>query len=70
MSYIEQIKEYTRCGYHITGILGIQSSPSCDLIRGVFMEELTKLFEENGIHLEKHWFLPNNANPIFDSKKH
>ena len=54
----------------MTGILGIQSSPSCDLIRGVFMEELTKLFEENGIHLEKHWFLPNNANPIFDSKKH
>ena len=67
---IEQIKEYTRCEYHITGILGIQSSPSCHLVRGVFMEELTKLFEENGIDLEKRWFLPNDANPIFDSKKH
>jgi RNA 3'-terminal phosphate cyclase len=70
MSYIEQIKGYTRCGYHITGILGIQSSPSCDLVRGVFMEELIKLFEENGILLDKRWFLPNNVNPIFDSKKH
>ncbi|WP_428908189.1 CD3072 family TudS-related putative desulfidase [Niallia sp. Krafla_26] len=67
---VEQLKEYNRCGYRITGILGIQSSPSCDLVRGVFMEELTKLMEENEISIEKRWYLPNDTKPIFNSNKH
>lgn len=65
---IEQILEYRRCGYEITGVLGIQSSPSCDLTRGVFMEELQRLFHQHQIPLENQWYLPNTADPVFNSK--
>lgn len=67
---MEQLEEYKRCGYEITGVLGIQSSPSCDPSRGVFMEELQKLFDEYDIPIEKNWFLPNDGNPKFNSKEH
>jgi len=66
---IEQLIEYKRCDYDIVGILGIQSSPSCDMTRGVFMEELKKLFNEHQIPIETQWFLPNQINPIFNSKE-
>lgn len=64
---MEQILEYQRCGYEITGVLGIQSSPSCDQTRGVFMEELQKLFHQHQIPLENQWYLPNTKDPIFNS---
>ena len=66
---IEQLVEYKRCGYDITGILGIQSSPSCDMTRGVFMEELKKLLKEKQIGIETQWFLPNEMDPVFNSKE-
>lgn len=65
-----QAKEYLRNGYEITGLLGIQSSPSCDPSRGIFMEELIALFEENEISLETLWYLPDNSNPIFNGDLH
>lgn len=67
---IEQLMEYKRCGYEITGILGIQSSPSCDMTRGVFMEELKKLLLEQQIPIETQWFLPDQQEPIFNHKEH
>lgn len=68
--FMEQILEYKRCGYDIIGILGIQSSPSCDQIKGVFMEELQKLFHQNHILIENKWYLPNDEHPIFNPKEH
>lgn len=70
MPVMDQLLEYKRCGYMITGVLGIQSSPSCDQTRGVFMEELQKLFHQNQIPLEKKWYLPNKEKPVFNSKIH
>ncbi|MBY0095815.1 CD3072 family TudS-related putative desulfidase [Mesobacillus maritimus] len=67
---IEQLTEYRRSGYEITGVLGIQSSPSCDQTRGVFMEELQKLFQTHHIPLEKQWYLPNTEDPVFNSNEH
>lgn len=67
---MKQILEYRRCGYEISGILGIQSSPSCDLLRGVFMEELKKLFRHHEISISNQWFLPNEKEPVFNHKKH
>jgi predicted secreted protein len=67
---IEQVQEYIRSGYTIEGILGIQSSPSCDQRRGVFMEEVQALFQENGLPLKTLWYLPNTADPIFDGNIH
>jgi predicted secreted protein len=65
-----QAEDYLKNGYEIAGILGIQSSPSCDPTRGIFMEELTAMFAEKGIALKKLWYLPNNSEPVFDGEKH
>ncbi|WP_423799974.1 CD3072 family TudS-related putative desulfidase [Neobacillus sp. SAB-20_R2A] len=65
-----QAEDYLKNGYEIAGILGIQSSPSCDPTRGIFMEELTMMFAEKGIKLKTHWYLPNTSEPVFDSDKH
>ena len=70
MPVIEQLLEYKRGGYDITGVLGIQSSPSCDHTKGVFMEELRILLQQNKIPVQKQWYLPNDGVPIFNSKKH
>lgn len=67
---ISQIQEYVRCGFEITGILGIKSSPSCDHSRGVFMEELRELLVKNNLPIGTEWFLPNVKEPVFDSEKH
>lgn len=50
---IEQIKEYITYGYKIIGVLGIEGSPSCDILgkKGIFMEELTQLMEKENIGL-------------------
>ncbi|WP_462412624.1 CD3072 family TudS-related putative desulfidase [Neobacillus sp. Marseille-QA0830] len=65
-----QAEDYQKNGYEIDGILGIQSSPSCDPIRGIFMEELAAMFAENGIPLKTLWYLPNTAEPVFNSEEH
>lgn len=70
MPTIEQIEEYVRCKFEVIGVLGIQSSPSCDPSRGVFMEELHSLLAEKNIFLNTNWFLPNDENPEFDSAEH
>ncbi|MBS4212818.1 CD3072 family TudS-related putative desulfidase [Neobacillus rhizophilus] len=67
---LSQAEDYIKNGYEIAGILGIQSSPSCDPTRGIFMEELTEMFAEKGIKLKKLWYLPNTSEPVFDSEKH
>lgn len=67
---IEQILEYVHCGFEITGILGIKSSPSCDHSRGVFMEELRELLLKNNLPVGTQWFLPNVREPVFNSKEH
>ncbi|WP_040205717.1 CD3072 family TudS-related putative desulfidase [Neobacillus jeddahensis] len=67
---LQQAKDYVHNDYEITGLLGIQSSPSCDPTRGIFMEELTALFAENGIHLQTLWYLPNTNDPQFKSDVH
>lgn len=65
-----QAEDYLKNGYELAGILGIQSSPSCDPTRGIFMEELTAMLAEKGIELKTLWYLPNTSDPVFDSKKH
>lgn len=67
---IEQLKEYTCAGYEIVGSLAIQSSPSCDPTRGVYMEELHRLLKKHNIHLQTQWYLPNDEIPVFDGEKH
>jgi predicted secreted protein len=67
---LNQAIEYQKNGFEITGLLGIQNSPSCDPTRGVFMEELTAMFKENEINLETLWYLPNSSDPIFRSDLH
>lgn len=69
MPVLEQLTEYQKCGYQIIGILGIQRSPSCDMTRGVFMEELKKLFIDHQIPITTQWFLPDQKEPIFNSKE-
>ncbi|MDF1508467.1 hypothetical protein PZE06_09730 [Robertmurraya sp. DFI.2.37] len=67
---IEQLEEYKFAGYEIIGSLAIQSSPSCDPTRGVYMEELYKLLKKHHIHLHTQWYLPNDEDPVFDGEKH
>jgi predicted secreted protein len=67
---LSQAKEYLENGYEMTGLLGIKSSPSCDPTRGIFIEELIRLFTENGINLERIWYLPNSSDPTFKSEEH
>jgi predicted secreted protein len=70
MPIINQIKEYLKSGFQIAGTLGIQSSPSCDMSRGVFMEEFQTLLAENHIQIDQKWYLPNQQNPVFNSDEH
>ncbi|MEH7093499.1 CD3072 family TudS-related putative desulfidase [Neobacillus vireti] len=70
MSILQQAQDYVKNGYEIMGLLGIQSSPSCDPIKGIFMEELTAMFTENGIPLKTLWYLPNTSEPKFVSEEH
>ena len=65
-----QSEDYLKNDYEIVGLLGIQSSPSCDPTRGIFMEELTGLFTEKGINLKTLWYLPNTSEPKFNSDEH
>ncbi|WML49746.1 hypothetical protein RCG23_07335 [Neobacillus sp. PS3-34] len=68
--FVFQLKDYIKNGYNIAGTVGIQSSPSCDPGRGVFMEELKSLLTENQIKIETFWHLPNTEDAIFDSNLH
>ena len=48
---IAQLKEYLSNGYTFIGVFGIYNSPTCSISekRGVYMEELYKLLEKEGI---------------------
>jgi predicted secreted protein len=70
MPVLHQAEEYVTNGYEIVGLLGIQSSPSCDPTRGIFLEELTAMFAEKGIELKKLWYLPDTSSPTFKSGEH
>lgn len=65
-----QAEDYLKNDYEIIGLLGIQSSPSCDPTRGIFMEELTAMFAEKGITLKTLWYLPNTSEPEFKGHLH
>jgi predicted secreted protein len=67
---LHQAEEYVKNGYEIVGMLGIQSSPSCDTTRGIFIEELTGMFAAKGITLHTLWHLPNTSEPEFKSDVH
>lgn len=67
---LQQAKDYLKNGYEIVGLLGIQSSPSCDPTRGIFIEELKEMFLENDIELKTLWFLPNTSEPTFKASLH
>lgn len=67
---IDQLLDYQKNHFEIIGILGIQSSPSCDHKRGVFMEELTKLLDKNHIKIGTRWFLPDTSDPVFNANLH
>ncbi|HEY2420838.1 MAG TPA: hypothetical protein VGI04_05470 [Neobacillus sp.] len=67
---LQQAEEYVKNGYEIVGMLGIQSSPSCDTIRGIFIEELTGMLTNKGISLNTLWHLPDTSEPIFNSEVH
>lgn len=65
-----QAEDYRKNGYEIVGLLGIQSSPSCDPTRGIFMEELKAMFAEREIALKTLWYLPNTSVPLFEAELH
>lgn len=67
---LEQAVEYVKNGYELAGLLGIQSSPSCDPTRGIFMEELTVMLAEKDIMLKTLWYLPNTSEPLFKGEEH
>jgi len=63
---VEQLKTYQQYGYELIGGLGIATSPSCDPGYGVFMEELHRLIDENGIQLDYFWQIPATQDGKFD----
>jgi len=63
---IAQLRVYHQHGYTIIGGMGIQSSPSCDPGRGVFMEELQALAGAEGIPLARWWQIPDTPTGAFD----
>lgn len=65
-----QAEDYLNNGYDIVGLLGIQSSPSCDLTRGIFIEELKAMFSEKEMELKTLWYLPNTSEPVFKADIH
>ena len=67
---LQQAEEYLKNGYEIVGLLGIQSSPSCDPTRGIFIEEMKDMFLEKDIEMKTLWFLPNTSEPEFKAGLH
>jgi predicted secreted protein len=67
---IDQLLNYQQNGYQIMGTVGIQSSPSCDPGRGVFMEEFKCLLDAKKIEIETFWHLPNTHEPVFNPDIH
>lgn len=66
-SVIDQLKVYQQHGYTIAGGLGIQSSPSCDPGKGVFMEEFQAFAREAGVAVDYFWQIPDTAEGTFDA---
>lgn len=52
----KQLGEYVSNGYEIIGVVGIEESPSCDVLgrRGVFMEVLLDLLGTRGFRVPLH----------------
>ncbi|SDL04360.1 CD3072 family TudS-related putative desulfidase [Natronincola ferrireducens] len=50
---VNQMKEYIANDYEILGLIGIETSPSCDTLgkKGIFMEQLLELLETEDIQL-------------------
>jgi predicted secreted protein len=67
---LQQAEDYLNNEYEIVGLLGIQSSPSCDPTRGIFIEELKSMLLEKNIELKTLWFLPNTNEPVFKASLH
>lgn len=70
MIFIRRCKKIVIITTTIHYVNSIQSSPSCDPTRGVYMEEVQKLFKDNDIPIEHDWFLSNDEQPVFDENKH
>ncbi|MBB6218028.1 putative secreted protein [Anaerosolibacter carboniphilus] len=51
---VKELGEYIKKDYHILGLIGIQGSPSCDILgkRGIFIEELLELLQRENIDLK------------------
>lgn len=49
---LDDVREYLNNGYEFMGILGINESPTCSITgeRGIFMEEIFKALENEGIN--------------------
>jgi predicted secreted protein len=72
---LEELKEYMKNDYHVVGLIGIEGSPSCDILgkRGIFMEEFMGLLEEESIHLKAfeipEHYLEGQCDEVVDSFK-
>ncbi|RKD25806.1 hypothetical protein BEP19_02385 [Ammoniphilus oxalaticus] len=65
---MDQLRMYVESGYDLVGGFGIQSSPSCDPGRGIFMEEFLLLTKREGISIRYFWQIPATDNGYFDEK--
>lgn len=54
LPYVSQLKAYIENGYQLLGIVAVHNSPSCSITgkRGVFMEELFDICEQQNILLQ------------------
>lgn len=72
----EDLIHYMKNGYKFCGIIGINQSPSCSITgtRGIFMEEIIKILQEDGIepnYLEvpENYNDEDNAEAIYEDLK-
>lgn len=58
--FIEDLREYLKNGYEILGIIGVNQSPTCSISgnRGIFMEEIFKALNEEGVKLNYYEIPP------------
>lgn len=58
---LSELKQYISSDYEILGIIGINESPTCSISgkRGVFMQEIFKILEEENIYL-KYFEIPTD----------
>ncbi len=58
---LEDLKKYIDSGYTLTGIIGINHSPTCSISgeRGIFMEEIFEMLESEGLNI-KYFEIPTD----------